>query len=1245
MTGWKTAELHDTGRFLFGDPLENKLSQFRVPKSGIYFVSANIGLYRANSGFFEINVITNQQISSPTGSLSAVRSGQPDGFTFTLTLGGFVDLRASDLVSIYVYSERDTDWIIKDESQFCVTRVGKIGVVPGFAATNELPVSFSSNVPQTIRKWKTSGKLGLFESLTGFSPPTGQFLCICEGLYFIAANIHLQAGYGEYSLSFSVNGKLQDHRVHTSFRKQGDIFTINLFGAYFFKKGDSLGLEINSTKAGATYTIESNSSFSMSYIRTYNQSFQQGVSTVLQVPYKVPGAGKLEIKVWPIPESSPIEFYSKNTFQNGRFTCTESGIYYIAVNLQITSNRGEHSLLVISSGKSDTSGNGGLYTTYYNTIKNRQFSLILTGLLELSHGQYLSIFVGSKNTGPWNIEPGSSFSVVKTRYHWPAVHSYYSDFHPSLTNDWVELNTWTQTDQEGAFAFGNNLSPESGRYTVTRSGVHYIATNVIFLHTNGSKVEVLVAVNGIINTLNGLYATHHYPPDNFTLNIAGAASLQRGQNISVFVKVAMATKWQVSTKSGFSIVFIGSDFGIPAIHAVKGRSLTFQTNRWVNINNWLRPKMKSETLFENGGGWNPALGTYTAPVSGIYSVSGMIVLSNADVDLFGAYFQVNIGVNRRLPWTNGIQNTRWFYGTKPPKVNNTITMTVSGFVQLNRGDYVVVRVLSNMDFNWRIEAESSFSIFLVCPLTVAYGCDGFLSRKSDMRIKSPAANTWEKIGGWATNSDLTIGLFLRNKGSFFFEGLLGDLIIQHSGIYFVSVNIMVKSTPQSFEIAMGVSPHNRDNIEIVYNGLYAIENKPATVEGIYTLQFSGALFLTRDRKFHINVRSGSSKAFTILEGSGFAVARLIYPVEEPGFYSQISNLRIIGDGKWKNIIGWKTSGAKGLHMDGHGFNPQQGEFRVPLTGVYLASAQLVIRHTGKGRNTRAKLSVNGGFAPINGLESNHATGFRDSVTISLSGAILLNEDQVVTVMVKAEVGSTLEIVGGSQFSLRYISEFIKAIGNMADRHSNETFVTPGWHELVTWRTTGRGGQFQVGSIHQTNDRFEITESGIYVLTANIEFLKASGVVKIGIVINSGKETAATAVGSLKDSNSYPLSLHLAVPLALRKDTYVSMYVYSDDSSRWVISSHSSRSTILVRPEPNTALQGFTAYIERNRTFTTFVGGQEWVKIRQWDISGRSGFFQSGQGFLSEMGVFVVRNPGVYLVSANLMISSQLEINR
>ena len=889
-------------------------------------------------------------------------------------------------------------------------------------------------------------------------------------------------------------------------------------------------------------------------------------------------------------------------------------------------------MLVKSSGTSQLNGNAGLYTTRYNSASSGYFSLSVSGLLELSKGQHVSVFVHSSVPGKWFIEPGSELSVMKTRHYWPAANSYlYSD--QKLTGSkWKEIGNWSQTG-EGAFSFGTNFYSSSSRFIITSPGVYFVSANLI-MRTNGTRTSAVIAIDGEANEENGLYTTHAYSPATLTLNIAGSFNLEQGQSVSVYVRSDSSDTWDVLERSGFSVVFIGKSLAVPSFLAVKGSQTAIKTTNWVEIDEWRKPGIKDKFTFQNGGGFDSGRGIYKAPVSGIYFVSCMLVTRDVDVDKFGSYFEVYIGVNAQASLTNGLQNTRYIPGTNPPSGNDIMTITVSGMVQLSRGDYAVIRARASMDSDWKVESTSRFSVFLVSPSDIPYGNVGFLSRKSDTRIKSLGPGSWSKIGGWATQSDLTNGLFLKNDGSFTYDALSGDLNINHAGIYFLSANIIVSNTPESCEVTVRVSDSNGQNTQELVTGFSATEQKSQSY-GKNTLLFTGALFLKRNRQIHVAVRSGSARPFTVWEGSGFSVARLIYPIEEPGFYGRISSLKISTQpSSWEKIAAWETSGGSGLHIDGHGFSSLTGNFIVPLSGIYLASATVAIKSIKNSATVRVKISVNRDTSANNGLESSDFVKKDANAVVAASGSMKLSQGMMVSVILRVENSSSLQITQGSYFTMRYVSESDKTEGNMADRYSDITFTTSGWKELVSWKTAGVHGQFQVGSIHQTTDRFGVPKSGVYFVTANIQLLETNGLVIIGVVTNSGNDTAVVTKKTC--AASVVCSLNLAASLELKAGTFLSVHVYSDDEDRWIVSSQSSKSNLYLNPEPpSSVVRGFLARVSSNFS----VGGRQfsdWFRVRNWNTTDRPGYFKTISG-LSKNGAFVVSNTGVYIVAVNLIL--------
>lgn len=320
----------DTGRFLFGAPLATKASRFKISKSGIYFVSFSIHLSQADIGLFEAALVTNGKTDKRNMAMSAARQGY-QGADFSLVFSGFADLRSGDEVSVFVFASQDTDWSVQEDSQFSLRYTGPIGSFPAFSAIKRTESTLHSDPSHIIRNWETAGTPGVFVSLTGFSSSTGEFVPICDGIYFLAANIRVEGNLGFCKLYLSVNGKIRGPFNEVKTKTSEGIFTMNLYGSFYLQTGDRVTLCINSSLS-ARVPIHSHSGFSVSYVDAFNQTSLQGASTVAQTTNEIPGIGWMELITWPSPSIAHVQFYNPEVFQNGRFTCSEGGIYYVAVS-------------------------------------------------------------------------------------------------------------------------------------------------------------------------------------------------------------------------------------------------------------------------------------------------------------------------------------------------------------------------------------------------------------------------------------------------------------------------------------------------------------------------------------------------------------------------------------------------------------------------------------------------------------------------------------------------------------------------------------------------------------------------------------------------------------------------------------------------------------------------------------------------------------------------------------------------
>ena len=99
---------------------------------------------------------------------------------------------------------------------------------------------------------------------------------------------------------------------------------------------------------------------------------------------------------------------------------------------------------------------------------------------------------------------------------------------------------------------------------------------------------------------------------------------------------------------------------------------------------------------------------------------------------------------------------------------------------------------------------------------------------------------------------------------------------------------------------------------------------------------------------------------------------------------------------------------------------------------------------------------------------------------------------------------------------------------------------------------------------------------------------------------------------------------------------MSVYAYSDDNDRWIVSSQSSKSNLYLTPVPPAAVvQGFLARVSSSFS----VGGQQtsyWFRVKNWTTTDLSGYFKTITGF-SGSSVFVVDITGVYIITVNLIL--------
>lgn len=234
---------------------------FKAASSGLYNVFTTITFSGAENGLFKVAVfINNEEQNTHPGLFSTFKNAQ--SFK-SMSVFSTVRLQAENTLSVYVYSDNDTDWTLigSSESTLGIEFVGFFSYVPGFSAylMSTYTTSGGTQWSQLLR-WRAYGIPGLFRSRTGFSEDIGVFVPICNGIYLISAGLRFSfAETGRFELGIAINGDPAGSVVTHDEEQGGSTFSLPISLSLKLKAGDEVTLVVKGT---TPFTIESDSSFS-----------------------------------------------------------------------------------------------------------------------------------------------------------------------------------------------------------------------------------------------------------------------------------------------------------------------------------------------------------------------------------------------------------------------------------------------------------------------------------------------------------------------------------------------------------------------------------------------------------------------------------------------------------------------------------------------------------------------------------------------------------------------------------------------------------------------------------------------------------------------------------------------------------------------------------------------------------------------------------------------------------------------
>lgn len=523
--------------------------KFHTPESGIYFIALNLQMANANAGFLKAILVINGEFEEANG-FEGVHG--KTNLTETVSLSGFLRLYENDAIAVYLYGFKGS--LLRD-STFSVMQMSRIGAVPGFHAVLSHDQVIQPQIASRLENWRTSGTKGLFSMHSGTSPSVGSFCAILEGIYQFSSNVNMKSSI---QLTDGIIALVVNSQITLVRRYLSGAMTSSISGIFQLNRGDCVELRVTFT-TGGYLTVLSGSSFSGLFLGLKRESAQLFSASLLTESKVGSHMGWTIIDNWTI-DSSRRNFQSQEMIlktNHSTFIADDNGLFLVTalINVNSSSRISKHLLVAIKDPPSGLTGNNGLSAG--KSFSSTPGSLIVSGIVWLDKGDAVTAYWYS-NSNDSDVVDGL-FCISLISYDWPGVTATLAKSIPLNTTEWTKVTTWKTHGVPGLFSFDNAFSPASGIYHLRQEGTYFLSCNVIFKGGGKGNLSVLIAINGLIDTGNGLYTWNENPKPVVTLNVVGSIRLKKSQTASVYVKTTISSSWHVSKETGFSVMLIGAD--------------------------------------------------------------------------------------------------------------------------------------------------------------------------------------------------------------------------------------------------------------------------------------------------------------------------------------------------------------------------------------------------------------------------------------------------------------------------------------------------------------------------------------------------------------------------------------------------------------------------------------------------------------------------------------------------------------
>ncbi|XP_066919784.1 LOW QUALITY PROTEIN: fat-like cadherin-related tumor suppressor homolog [Clytia hemisphaerica] len=1088
-TGWLTLndwwvdddETDDSFKSSYKNDLVLESKTFvKIPITGIYHVSASIPIFSINAtagGKFTLAMVNGESLDSDSLSLqSTIKEGTGD--LTTLVISGFCEYGAGEMVSFRVFSENDDSFYVTPGSKMSIHYIGITQTAPAFLVQVDQDYTIAAPSGEIVKPYLTSGRAKLFTYLTGLLPLSGTYVTACEGIFYLAANIMLEAGAGTYTLEVLINSQVSASYITTT-TTPGGIIPLSVFESMKVGKGVVISLRLKADASGNPVKVLKYSSWSIGFIGAAVFGLQE-FAVFLQLPLTVGNSDYNYLKVDLQNSRNNINTLnnrgqfvqpdnSRFLLNNQRFNVEErANFFYVSADIHISGASEDIEVVIPVSLEKDEANLAykGL-SSRVKKVANEAKTITISATMVVADAQFLSLYVKAHDGKQIKVESNSYISFIQMRY----LTSSFSVKSPSIfprtftDNQWNDATGPYLAEEKGSFAFAGDYDVVTGKFQASHTGIHMVQANLKFTtsgcNSSAELLEANLAIDNKVDPYNGFYSMVQAPQATAALRFYGALYLISGQQLGLKVRLSNCGNPTYTMLGQWGASYIGTSYITPAFMGIKPADNVFTpvTQQFLNVST--NPRVSgSSAVFSTDDQFDG--NAYTAMEDAIFIVSANALVGNMQCTA-NTYVAIRLLVTGKdneggtTVFTDKDINIR---DVKYVTNNQNTTLSLSTSLRLKDGESVKVEFIESTVFPEdsvttgtsactaiTLVRGSSFSVIRWSGSeeisAEGYQNAGFLARDNSGNLIN--TNDWDTF---ATNSlryaTGNPGFFAISNSLIVRDSAFSVNLIAKAGVYYVSGsitllfdNILASNT---YEMAVLLNDDYETGISstIYYRGSEYV-----------TLSFAGFVYLMYGQSTStVNLKVKGQNNYYIYKGSTFSIIKLQPDYKTPGFVTEIQSQTLTYDANNTVLLDeWVAKNSKGLTVNNIGYDHATSRYTIQQTGFYFIDINTILNPNSTTVPDTYELEM------VRIRNSTNETVFNTEQSIAgfhttiISGIYRLTADDVIHLRIKSASATALNgttLAGGYSLYFTQSSRDFRGFRSALGTNYQGSGIVDGW---------------------------------------------------------------------------------------------------------------------------------------------------------------------------------------------------------